>query len=225
MRLVSLYFPLNATEGVDQLTLHEQPERGTFPYYFRCVGGVSGLAQLYLEAGLLHLEGAASSLLAASYSSLSSLRVPLQPANVDAGGTEAWKRDREAAARYFQRAQSLQPDLDVPAIPPEGGLGGDTHEQDQMAVQMPSIDLAGSVTPESVHTDPVSDHEVPPMVRRRRKKAEMEVIERTEKLGEDIDNAWYLYIPGLVGAGTAILVLGVVGALSFSNWSRRNQSS
>lgn len=171
MRLVSLYFPLNATDGVDQLTVEEQPSRGTFPYYFRCVGGVGGLAQLYLEAGLLHLEGAASSLLAASYSSLSSLRVPLQPpSHVDAGGTEAWKRDREAAARYFQRARSLQPDLDVPVIPPEGGIGGDTNEQDELAVQMPSIDLAGSVTPESAHTDPVSDHEVP-IVRRRRKKA------------------------------------------------------
>ncbi|KAH6913031.1 thiamine pyrophosphokinase [Coprinopsis sp. MPI-PUGE-AT-0042] len=200
MRLVSLYFPLNATDGPG---VH-------FLITFRCIGGIGGLAQLYLEAGLLHLEGAASSLLAASYSSLSSLRIPLQPPSaVDAGGTEGWKRDREAAARYFQRARSLQPDLDVPVIPPEGGIGGDTNEQEELAVQMPSIDLAGSVTPESVHTDPASDHEVP-MVRRRRKKAEMEVIERTEKLGEDIDNAWYLYIPGLVGAGTAILVLGVV---------------
>ncbi|TFK27210.1 hypothetical protein FA15DRAFT_666721 [Coprinopsis marcescibilis] len=216
MRLVSLYFPLNATKDLENQTVEDQPDRGTFAYYFRCIGGVKGLAQLYLEAGLLHLEGAASTLLAASYSSLASIRMPLQ-SQIGDGGTEAWKRDREAAAKYFERARGLQPELDVPTIPAEGGIGIDKHE---LEIQMPSIDITGSATPES---DP--DHEVPTVRRRRKKAEEMAIIERTEKLTEDIDNAWYLYIPGLVGAGTAILVLGVVGALSLSNWSRRNQGS
>lgn len=38
---------------------------------------------------------------------------------------------------------------------------------------------------------------------------------------EDDDNTWYLYLPGLVGAGTALLV---VGFLSFSSW-RKGQGS
>ncbi|KAG2017908.1 thiamine pyrophosphokinase [Coprinopsis cinerea AmutBmut pab1-1] len=222
MRLVSLYLPLNATETVEELEPEEQPKRGSFPYYFQCIGGLKGVAQLYLEAGLLHLEGAASTLLAASYSSLSSLRVPIQTQTGTDGGTEAWKRDREAAAKYFERARALQPDMDVPTIPEDNVSAINKQELD---VQMPSIDLSDSVTPESIGTsDPASDHEYP-TIRRRQKKTEMAVVERTEKLADDIDSTWYLYIPGLVGAGTALLVLGVVGALSLSNWSRRSQSS
>jgi thiamine pyrophosphokinase len=40
---------------------------------------------------------------------------------------------------------------------------------------------------------------------------------------DDLDGAWYLYVPGLVGAGTALLVVGVIGALSLTSW-RKNQS-
>ncbi|KAI5999453.1 hypothetical protein EDC04DRAFT_2792695 [Pisolithus marmoratus] len=39
---------------------------------------------------------------------------------------------------------------------------------------------------------------------------------------DDIDNAWYLCVPSLVGAGTALLVIGIIGTLSFSSW-RQNQ--
>jgi len=42
---------------------------------------------------------------------------------------------------------------------------------------------------------------------------------------DDIEGAWYLYVPGIIGAGTALLVVGIVGVLSFSSWSRRNQGS
>jgi hypothetical protein len=64
-----------------------------------------------------------------------------------------------------------------------------------------------------------------PVARRRRKKEELILVhDRGIRRPDDIDNAWYLYIPGLVGAGTALLVVGVVGALSFSTW-RRNQGS
>ncbi|KAF5367549.1 hypothetical protein D9758_003666 [Tetrapyrgos nigripes] len=42
-----------------------------------------------------------------------------------------------------------------------------------------------------------------------------------------VDGTWYILnmIPGLVGAGTALVVVGVVGVLSFSSWSRRNHGS
>jgi hypothetical protein len=62
-------------------------------------------------------------------------------------------------------------------------------------------------------------------MRRRRKKEELIILRDRDIKGQNsIDNAWYLYLPGLVGAGTALLVVGVVGALSFSTW-RRNQGS
>ena len=47
------------------------------------------------------------------------------------------------------------------------------------------------------------------------------VGEKERAVGEEEDNTWYLYLPGLVGAGTALLV---VGFLSFSSW-RKGQGS
>lgn len=218
MRLVSHYLPLQVTYNVEESD--PNPPRGTSAYYLQCLGGSKGLAQLYLEAGLLHLEGAASTLLASSYSSLASIRMPLQ-SQVGEGGTAAWKRDREAAGKYFERAQLLQPNLDIPSLPLETGTlrGGDNEE-----LEMPSMDLglsapASNYSGDSPQTDPET-----PMVRRRRKKEELALVDNRREL-EELDNTWYFYIPGLVGAGTALLVVGIVGALSFSNWSRRNQGS
>lgn len=214
MRLVSHYLPLDCTSA-----LAAAPERqlgGAADYYFRSVGGARGLAQLYLEAGLLHLEGAASTLLAASYSSLSSIRIPLH-AQIGEGGTEAWRRDREAAGRFFERARALHPALDIPALPVEGAL----------ELEMPSMHLP-TATPESERSkesgEMDSEPEVP-AVRRRRRKDEQVVEKAGTDVDDEYDNAWYLYIPGIIGAGTALLVVGIVGALSFSNWSRRNQGS
>ncbi|KAJ3505605.1 hypothetical protein NLJ89_g7327 [Agrocybe chaxingu] len=213
MRLVSHYLPLEGTSKlVDSL---EDPSRGTMEYCFKMIGGSRGLAQLYLEAGLLHLEGAASTLLASSYSSLSSIRIPLH-AQIGEGGAEAWRRDREAAAKFFERARTLHPSLDIPALPIEG----------ELELEMPSMPVAASA-PESEHSKEslYADSEPEgPIVRRRRKKEEQPGI--LDKTGlDDVDSTWYLYIPGIIGAGTALLVVGIVGALSFSNWSRRNQGS
>lgn len=212
MRLVSHYLPLDSTPDLE---VEEKPSPETMTYYLKSIGGARGLAQLYLEVGLLHLEGAASTLLSASYSSLSSIRIPLQ-AQIGEGGTEAWKRDRETAARFFERARALHPTLDIPALPAE----------DAIELEMPTMHLSSPVSEtleskESYYED--SEAETP-IVRRRGKKQEQTVLEKTNS-DMDVDNTWYLYIPGIIGAGTALLVVGIVGALSFSTWSRRNQSS
>ncbi|XP_006459373.1 hypothetical protein AGABI2DRAFT_65847, partial [Agaricus bisporus var. bisporus H97] len=206
MRLVSHYLPLSGSYNLTTLPQEPAP-RGTTPYYLQCIGGAPGLAQLYLEAGLLHLEGAASTLLSSSYSTLSSLRVP--PHQASENGTEAWNRDRQAASNYFDRARLLQPDLDIPVLSQRAGV----------ELEMPLLDLGG-LTPESVasreslHTDTE-----PPLVKRRRKGKEEESVSVVKKSDEvDGDGTWYYYIPALV-------VVGVVGALSFSSWSRRHHGS
>lgn len=225
MKLASHYLPLHLTLDLSRYQTKKQESRGTIAYYLQCIGGPSGLARLYLEAGMLvfctfhmssihdtiflgmlHLDGAASSLLASSHSSLSSLRLPLQ-SEVTIGGTEAWKRDREAAVRLFDRARMLQPELDIPTLPPAGEslsqIEGVVEE-----LEMPSIELS-----------------VQAPVRRRRKREETALLDNRHAKMDDLDDAWYLYIPGLVGAGTALVLVGVIGALSFSSWSRRNQGS
>lgn len=209
MRLVSHYLPLNSTLNLDVSAQHAP--RGSIDYYLQCIGGSRGLAQLYLEAGLLHLDGAATTLLSTSFSSLSSIRLPLL-SQVGEDGTEAWKGDREAAAKYFERAQTLQPSLEIPILPHENSS---IHGSEEL--EIPSLELGTSASEESRQTDPDT-----PVVRRRRKKEEMLFDNHAD---EDVDNTWYLYIPGLVGAGTALLAVGIIGVLSFSTWSRRNQGS
>ncbi|KAH0585419.1 hypothetical protein H2248_008660 [Termitomyces sp. 'cryptogamus'] len=211
MRLASHYLPVTSIFGLE---VSETPEpRGTTAYYLQCLGGQRGLAQLYVDAGLLHLEGAATTLLSVSYSSLSSLRVPLH-AQVGEGGTEAWVRDRGAAAEYFERAQLLDPSLEIPALPQ---VEPRYYVEE---LEMPSIDV-GASEPES-HSD-VSQYANADL-RRRKRKEDMSLFNNSvEEDGED--NTWYVYLPGLVGAGTALLVVGIVGVLSLSNWSRRHQNS
>ncbi|KAI0360149.1 hypothetical protein OH77DRAFT_1419555 [Trametes cingulata] len=106
---------------------------GTEEYYLARLGGAPGLAQLFLAAGLLHLEGTATSLLASSFSGLSALRAPFAvsgpgPSSTSPGahgpggggaGVDAWRRDREQAALFFKRARSLSPTLDIPLLPAE----------------------------------------------------------------------------------------------------------
>ncbi|KAJ7707771.1 hypothetical protein B0H17DRAFT_972522 [Mycena rosella] len=204
MKLVSHYLSLPAT--VDLAESEKPITRGATSYYAHCMGGSGGLAQLYLEAGMLHLEGAASVLLTSSSSSLSSLRVAL-PVPSGEGGTDA-KKNREAAGKYFDRARLLQPSLDIPLLPP---LGTSLSREPSEQLEMPSIDLHAS----QYGSEPA---------RRRRKTKEETLKEETALFDnrgpklDDLDN-WYLYIPSVVGAGTALLVVGVIGALSFSTWS------
>jgi hypothetical protein len=204
MRLVTHYLPLQTTFETEDSG--SEPKPGTTGYYYRCVGGANGLAQLYLHAGTLYLEGAAMVLLSSSYSALSSIRASHFP-QYSEGGIEAWKRDREAARKYFESSRSLCPDLDVPILPPE------TTEEEQLhgppELLMPSIEIYPAPSrAASVHSA---------QTRKRKpgkpKTEDISVVKDTDAES----NTWLLYIPGLVGAGTALLV---VGALSFSSWRR-----
>jgi hypothetical protein len=108
----------------------------------------------------------------------------------------------------------LCPTLEVPALPAEGDESPD-DEATELGLRMPSVDLRASPEDSQLH-------------RRRTPREGMQNKEIVEiphraRRTDDLDGAWYLYVPGLVGAGTALLVVGVIGALSFSSW-RKNQS-
>ncbi|KAF7970838.1 hypothetical protein HWV62_22792 [Athelia sp. TMB] len=200
---------------------HESPvssgaiSEGTTVHHLQRICGNTGLAQLYLEAGMLHLEGAAKTLLSSSYSTLSSIRLSDSHAGArlgGPGGSDAWKQDREAASRYFERAQILHPGLEVPALPLAS-----PREHD---LEMPSMKIHPSAPASSVYSgDSIPDTGL----RKRHKKDELaSTLDARMRAQNSLDDSWYLYVPSLLGAGTALLVVGVVG-LSFSTW-RRNQS-
>ncbi|KAH8117842.1 hypothetical protein DFH11DRAFT_862052 [Phellopilus nigrolimitatus] len=253
MRLVAHYLPVTTVVPSSNLSTPTQslsspplpPRRGTVEYYVQCLGGPSGLAQLFLEAGLAHLDGIASKLLSTNYSPLNSLRKnePSAPPTRSESSTQIWKRDRACARTYFERARKLAPSMDgVPYLPEDtdirgydqparsgrspGRAGGTAREGARgPEFQMPSlyVDQGDTLRPE---TSPpkVADEEKPDStlrVRRRRQQASEALLERTNQ-EEDEDSTWYLYLPGLVGAGTALLVVSVVGALSFQSWRKNN---
>jgi hypothetical protein len=186
------------------------------------------LAQLYLEAGLLHLEGAASGLRSPSYITLESTRLPTalprHPHTDDEQGTTAWRRDREAASTYFTCARTLNPQLDVPLLPDEND-GSGYPSPISVQLEMPSIDVQESSFREETRAT---------IRRRREKEREKEEEELSRLLDErsashhpkasEVDISWSAYLPGAIGAGTALLVVGMIGAMSLSTW-RRNQSS
>jgi len=183
VKLVSIYLPLSAPSAE----------------YVRRVGGPSGLAQLYLEAGMLHLDGSWHGLLSSPHASISSLRLP--------EGGEGWKRDREAARALFDRAHTLDPVLEIPELP--------EHE-----LKMPCLDLHVDVEQSEYSDDEDGDAtEVGRIIEKRKK-----ILDESSLGLKDLGNAWHVYLPGLIGAGTAVVAVGVIGFLSLS-WSRRNQSS
>ena len=224
--------PLPDATVESPLTEEQPPSR--LACYLQRLGGHEALAQLYLEAGLLFLEGSASGLLTSSYAGLSSLRTPTQSHGTPGSATEAWRRDQDIARRFFDRARQLYPELDVPLLPsssdPSSEQGSNTNATPPSAgsgpehqLQIPTIDLSAS----QLHGLPES-----PLRKRRRGKKEEQrysgppssasaVEEKERTVAGDEDNTWYLYLPGLVGAGTALLV---VGFLSLSTW-RKGQSS
>ncbi|KAI6039971.1 hypothetical protein EDC04DRAFT_3089952 [Pisolithus marmoratus] len=159
-------------------------------------------------------EGAASVMPSASYETLSSIHVPAQPQPEN--GAEAWQRDRDAASCYFDRARAMNSDLDIPVITDE--RSGQTRSVHELETTLLDISHHHSASA-SAYSDEGQE------------RAKDELIFIDDVKGKDnMDNAWYLYVPSLVGAGTALLVIGVIGALtgggirgldSLSHWDRR----
>lgn len=229
MRLATYYFPLTtpldppATPTSETYAL---PLKGTAAYHHHCVGGSAGLARLYVEAGSLYLEGAADILLSSTYSALSSIRSSTSTVQAD-GGIAGWKRDREFARKYFDQARTLDPDLDVPVVPPE--IGEELESGTELL--MPSIEIKTTVgkkgTTENGSTTSKTRRRTGTVKGwgRGREAEESEILpssivkeSSTMSAGyEDVDSPWYLIIPGLVGAGTALLVVTAIG---LSSWRR-----
>jgi hypothetical protein len=241
LRLVTHFVPPESTTARpawasvsgDLATPGPLPETGSTDFYVHVIGGPHFLAQLYLDVGLLHLDGVAPTLLATSSSahSLSSLRLP-GPFSGNStlllsGSTrtaQEWRVAREHAAKCFARARELWPQLNVPTLPPE-----DNSDTINVDLQMPSMDLYGSASEDETVLNPR-----PPMRRRRTDRTESGNESKGTKpepqmgrsktiLHDSVDeHPWYLYAPGLVGAGTALVAVAVVGALSFTTWRRQN---
>ncbi|TFK50118.1 hypothetical protein OE88DRAFT_1661668 [Heliocybe sulcata] len=219
LKLVTHYLPPHLAPV--SAFVQEDPEPGTVAYYFKCIGGAEGLSEAYLAAGHLYLEGTASKLLARPYSPLSSIRIPAggPPSSYSVSDTEGWHRDREKAKAYFSCAKALNPSLDAPALfTDEHELRSGASSSGGIGLNMPSLVIDSKESREIV-PEPDEPGDQASGLRRRRRGSTVTAT----KPQQGQDGTWYLYVPGLVGAGTALLVIGVIGAINFS-W-KKNQSS
>ena len=141
---------------------------------------------------------------------------------------QTWKRDQEYARRYFERVRQLAPGMEVPYVPPDIDIRGHDRRarpssglREGPDLQMPSIEVEqeGTLRPDQpLVAEPLPDSTV--RIRRRRQEASEAMVDHAD---QDEDNTWYLALPGIIGAGTALLVVSVIGALSFQTW-RKNQN-
>lgn len=180
------------------LTIDSDPEPGTGAYYLQRIGGLPGLARLYLEAGLLYLEGVAETYLATK-STRGNTDASLNPSEEE----ERWRQERETARKLFDRARMLDPHADIPILAPD-----ETEREKESEFHMPEFRIG----------------EEKPRRRRQAQKEEALVEQRHKQEADDTDATWYLYLPGLIGAGTALFAVGVIGALSLGSW-RKSQNS
>jgi len=234
IRLVP-YLP--PTASVD-LVLDSDTIPGSGAHYLVRFGGISGLARLYLDAGLLYLEGVAGTYLPPSYSTStsvdavgdvedneSSLTTKAEARAAAAAASSApdinekemeerekWKKEREIARKLFDRARMLDPHLDIPILPPDA-----EEDLTRSELKMPSISI-----------EPFDPYSEKPRRRRRGGKPGESMVEQAsagEREGsEDSDGGWYVWLPGLIGAGTALVAVGLIGAMSIGSW-RKSQNS
>jgi len=185
MKLVTVYLPLHATPQRSAIVESEQE----YPRYLRRVGGTTGLAKLYREAGIIFMQGLGTTL-SGSMSTLSNSPFALGSSEIGQPGNP----ESETAQRYFRRARALDPTLLMPDVNVRTAA-------EEISLVMPSVDVSGSAVTEK---DGMSKSRRLEERRRRRQREEQ----------EDWSN---IFVPGLVGAGLAI---GIVGLVSASNWWR-----
>jgi hypothetical protein len=119
--------------------------------------------------------------------------------------------------------------LEVPFLPTDGdGLPGDVRSSQ---FQIPTIDLAASTSSSEEETI------LHPRPRnRRRKEAEKEEakeaailkagLTRTTEKRQTVyrdgleEQSWLEHIPSIIGAGTAVVAVAIIGALSFQSWRK-----
>jgi hypothetical protein len=193
MKLVTIYLPLDSIPQRSALMASEY----THVRHLQRIGGEHGLARLYREAGILYMEGLGNQLMSSSAYGLSSSPFSL-------GHTEGGHRagvDLEATQRYFRRARHLDPALELPDMKV---LAANTHD-----LIMPSVEIEKSLA--TVKRDYSPD----PM-----ESSQVSVSRRRRNSYKDSEDDWsYLYLPGLLGAGLAV---GLVGVMSVSWWRRSN---
>lgn len=205
------------------MLLDSEPEPKSGAYYLNRFGGVSGLARLYLEAGLLYLEGIADNYLPHSHAAVddneSSLTTKADAEKekenekeVELKESEKWKSEKHIARKLFDRARMLDHHLDIPNLP-----DSDAEDLTKSELRMPDVTLETTANAAEVEAK---------LRRRRRGRPGESMVEQANGggSGEDSDSTWYVWLPGLIGAGTALLAVGLIGAMSIGNW-RKSQNS
>ena len=219
-----LHTPLPSPEG--------PTPPGSIAYFVKSLGGATGLARLYAEAGrTLQLEGAGAIHHGpTALSSLASIRSTGPHTYARTAATlETWRRDRAAARRYFERARALDTMVDVPA------MGSDTDDDDTvLGLRMPELPLSGSAPgseparrrrrseKDKGDGDKENRKDKDRTLRHRdsqRKEKQREERERDETGSmystkslvntgpPDVDENWFIHLPGLLGAGALLLLV------------------
>lgn len=196
MKLVSVYLPLQTTPPRSQLV----PMERNYPHYLRRIGGNSTLAKLYVEAGTLYLDGVGSSL-AVSTPTLAQSPFSL---GVSEMGATVHGPDPETAQRYFRRARVLDPLIEIPDV--RSRTASDAPSLGHLV--LPGIDVHHSS--ETVK-DEILTESMQVAQKRKRKDKDAWLLEDESEWG---------YLPGLLGAGLAI---GIVGIMSVGWWRNNNR--
>jgi hypothetical protein len=201
LKLESHYIPLQADISSDTVV----------SAYVTRLGGPRAVAQLFLDTGLLHLQGVAPALLASSPSSeaLSSLRH--QHHNHDNGPDNI---DHDLARRYFDKAKLLDPTIIVP-----DALGELRMPSPDLSIPPPASET-GSRFSSSIPSASEKEDVVQIEPKRRRRRDAQPIV---EPFAEPEETWTSLYVPAILGAGTALLAVSIVGIASMS-WWRKNQS-